>query len=44
MTVKNLRELQKNTKVLDGYDYKDNIAIEEIMKRKDHLIKNPFGL
>ena len=37
-------ESYEKYKSTDGYDYKDNIAIEEIMKRKDHLIKNPFGL
>ena len=36
------RATEKILKVLDGYDYKDNIAIEEIMKRKDHLIKKSF--
>lgn len=33
---------EKILELLDGYDYQNNPLIQEIMKRKDHLIKKSF--
>ena len=33
---------EKILELLDGYDYQNNPIIQEIMKRKDHLIKKSF--